>query len=802
MRILVYPHDLNMGGSQTNAIELAAAVKSLGHECIIFGRPGTLLARIEELGLEFIESPPVRRRPSIRVARTMRDLVIERGIDVIHGYEWPPGLEALMATSRLPQVAAVCTVMSMAVAPFLPRTLPLVVGTPQISASEQVAGRQRLHVIEPPVDLVHNQAPSPAELASFRSRWNLDERPLVVCVSRLANELKSEGILTAIDVAGDFADVQPFQLLIVGDGAARGAIQAAADEVNRRTRANTVIVTGELADPRAAYAAADVTLGMGSSALRSLAFGKPLVVQGEKGFFATLGPQTVDTFRWQGWYGVGQSSREGRSRLAAELEPLLADPAMRRELGAFGRNVVEAYSLDSAARRQVAVYRDALAGVAGVGRDVPEVVRSGASFSRYYLGRRISRVLGRQLSEDFNANPVAATTAVSAASADVFRSAAPGCPGPLVYFSGADWDAMAGSDRLLVGALARSHPVIWIDSPRSIRRSRDQLQPVIIAKPHPNITRLSVLGPPGLSRPVIRAVAHWWALAVLRWYLSREQLQPSAVIVSSPAPVLPALRKVPGRKVYFATDDFVEAASIWGVRPHYLRRSREANLGAADLVLAVTPALARHLQRGPVEPFWFPNGTDVDHYRGIDDADRAKDIRLVSPIAGVVGQFNERTDFEALRAVQSAGISLLLVGPDRFRSKQARTRFLSLAALPGVQWVGKVPRDALPGYLRSIDVGLTPYADTAFNRRSYPLKTVEYLAAGVPVVSTDVAPLDGFDPRFVSGASTPEGFVEAISEMLDRAPARSEIQQSIEGNGWDARASRLLEWLGETRTTV
>ena len=39
---------------------------------------------------------------------------------MIHGYEWPPGLEAAMAAEGLADVVAVCTVMSMAVAPFLP----------------------------------------------------------------------------------------------------------------------------------------------------------------------------------------------------------------------------------------------------------------------------------------------------------------------------------------------------------------------------------------------------------------------------------------------------------------------------------------------------------------------------------------------------------------------------------------------------------------------------------------------------------------------------------------------------------
>ena len=75
MRILVYPHDLKMGGSQTNAIELAAAVSRLGHECIVFGRRGTLCDRIEELGLEFIESPEPGRRPSLKIARALRQIV-------------------------------------------------------------------------------------------------------------------------------------------------------------------------------------------------------------------------------------------------------------------------------------------------------------------------------------------------------------------------------------------------------------------------------------------------------------------------------------------------------------------------------------------------------------------------------------------------------------------------------------------------------------------------------------------------------------------------------------------------------
>ena len=181
--------------------------------------------------------------------------------------------------------------MSMAVAPFLPRWLPLVVGTQQISAHGADAGRLNVNLIEPPVDLEHNGAAGRGGRRPASGRTGVsDDLPVVVCVSRLVPELKSEGILTAIEAAGDLRRRLPFQLVIVGDGKARAAMEEAADRANERAGRRAVVLTGELADPRPAYAAADIVLGMGGSALRSLAFGKPLIVQGERGYFRTLTP--------------------------------------------------------------------------------------------------------------------------------------------------------------------------------------------------------------------------------------------------------------------------------------------------------------------------------------------------------------------------------------------------------------------------------------------------------------------------------------------------------------------------------
>ncbi len=95
MRILVYPHDLGIGGSQINAIELAERVQRAGHEVIVYGTPGPLVDRIDELGLEFVAAPEPGRRPDRRIVRQLGQLAVERNIDVLHGYEWPPAVGVL-----------------------------------------------------------------------------------------------------------------------------------------------------------------------------------------------------------------------------------------------------------------------------------------------------------------------------------------------------------------------------------------------------------------------------------------------------------------------------------------------------------------------------------------------------------------------------------------------------------------------------------------------------------------------------------------------------------------------------------
>ncbi|MGC7151783.1 glycosyltransferase family 4 protein [Paenarthrobacter ureafaciens] len=415
MRILIYPHDLGLGGSQLNAIELGAAVQALGHRVVLFGQPGALVRHATELGLDYVEAPLPGKRPSPRVVRALAKTVRERRIEVLHGYEWPPALECLAAARLVPGTTAVSTVMSMAVAPFIPYTMPLVVGTEQIRQVETAAGRRRVALMEPPVDTSVNSVATVSAATvgggTFRSHWGLgDDALAVVCVTRLAQELKLEGILAAMESVRALSREWPVRLIIAGSGPAAEIVHHHARRINDDAGRRLVILTGELADPRPAYAAADVVLGMGGSALRGLAFGKPLVVQGEQGFWELLTPETLPTFLWQGWYGSGPGTTgEGIPALTAILARLFDDPDLRRASGSLGRNVVEdRFSLSGAAERQVELYGQFTVSRPGAAEAARAEAVAFARYCSYVAGRRWQRLTGRAATDDFNARPVAA----------------------------------------------------------------------------------------------------------------------------------------------------------------------------------------------------------------------------------------------------------------------------------------------------------------------------------------------------------------------------------------------------------
>ncbi len=360
MKILVYPHDLAMGGSQINAIDLAAEMQEQGHEVIVYGVEGPLTDYVAQKRLRFLPAHAMAARPSpTRIAQLAR-LCRAEGIDIVQAYEWPPCLDAYFGAHILFGIPLVCTVLSMTVSPLVPPTVPLFMGTKDLV--EQAVRERRgmgaeVGLLEPPID-VQSDSPSVAGLDYRKSLGIADDELTIVSVSRLSFDLKFDALTDAIGAAEELGRKYPIRLVVVGGGDAEHEIRRRSAAVNQRIGREVILTPGPTLDPRSAYDSADVVVAMGSSALRAMAHEKPVIVQGEHGWSLPCTADTIETFLAQGFYGVG-NGESGSVELAAQLEMLLEDEALRREVGQWGRTiVVDRFSLQHAASRLLDRYSE------------------------------------------------------------------------------------------------------------------------------------------------------------------------------------------------------------------------------------------------------------------------------------------------------------------------------------------------------------------------------------------------------------------------------------------------------------
>lgn len=363
MKVLVFAHRLEVGGTQVNAIELAAELRDAhGHDPVLFATPGPMVELATAKGLRFLPAPEASWSPSWARMRALREAVRREKPDLVHAWDWPQCLDAYYGVHLTRAVPLLVTVMSMAVPRLIPRAVLTTFGTPELVDAARSAGRDRLGLLLPPVD-VHHNAPDAASGGEFRARYGLaPDDTVLVTVSRLVEHLKLEGLRRTVRAMAVLGRETPrLRFVIVGDGTARQSLEHLAEQTNTALGRPAVVLTGALVDPRPAYAAADVVAGMGGSSLRALAFAKPTIVVGEQGFVSAFTPETAEKFRYQGMYGLGDGD-EGDHRLIAELRRIVGAPERFGRLGAFSRDfVVRHYSLESVTRQLDGLCRDVAA---------------------------------------------------------------------------------------------------------------------------------------------------------------------------------------------------------------------------------------------------------------------------------------------------------------------------------------------------------------------------------------------------------------------------------------------------------
>ncbi len=285
-----------------------------------------------------------------------------------------------------------------------------------------------------------------------------------------------------------------------------------------------------------------------------------------------------------------------------------------------------------------------------------------------------------------------------------------------------------------------------------------------------------------------RALIEAGAEVYLRAALRRLGVESRPVVLASNIYCPGALSRLPKKLLFYDFNDHpLQFAGVPAWAERYLGRT----LGQADAAFVVSEHYARMLATDYSMPLiTLGNGVETAHFA----TPRPVPAELASwprPLIGYVGLLSHFLDFDVLERLRQArrGGTLVMLGPG---TPATAAPLRELAARGGVALLGARPYDEIPAWMQALDVGIIPFqANHPYVRGINPNKVYQYLAAGLPVVTTPVLDLEERPPH-LQFASTPEGFGAAVERALDAGPDPQARRALARPYDWAALADRMV----------
>lgn len=377
---------------------------------------------------------------------------------------------------------------------------------------------------------------------------------------------------------------------------------------------------------------------------------------------------------------------------------------------------------------------------------------------------------------------------------------------PLLYFAGGEWDVFPPRGFDLIKAFgANAVRTLWVDpvatrppklakadSVRIWRRLKKTFLGVWQADT--NISVCSPLSIPLESNPSVRRLNY--RLQSFQIKKALHELHFDNPIIWTTTPLAIGVIKTLNYSllVYDIQDEYTKFP---GMDHMLLQECETPMLKHADLIMVVSEQLrvSKGL-KGYTNVKLLPNGVNFELFVRTQDpkTEIPAEMRTIrKPIAGYVGNIYQRLDMEMITQVaeRRPDWSFVFIG-------LVRCNLERLAKLQNVYFLGMKPPFQLPGYMKAFDVALIPHLVDTFTVCQNPVKLYEYLAAGLPIVSTPLPELEPYREVVRFGRNAEEfsaGLEEAFHDIsTDRLRKRQEIARQ---NTWQARAHEALEYIRE-----
>jgi glycosyltransferase involved in cell wall biosynthesis len=367
---------------------------------------------------------------------------------------------------------------------------------------------------------------------------------------------------------------------------------------------------------------------------------------------------------------------------------------------------------------------------------------------------------------------------------DAARTATPHGSYPLLVHSHLRWDFVWQRPQQILSRLARNHPVLFVEEPVFADDLAGSSLDVsaVTAGVHRVIPRL----------PARLRESYAKSATVVRSLLQQMLHGRGAMAGMFDRPVqwfytpMPAPVMIGGFNERGIVYDCMDELAQFRFAPPDLAQREQFLMSRADVVFTGGRRLYESKSRFHPNVHFFGCGVDADHFARArrDDTPVAPELEgLPHPVLGYFGVIDERLDYALVDRLAEAFHfgSVVFVGPT------AKVDPAELPQRANIRWLGQRPYDRLPEYVKGFDVCLMPFALNEATEYINPTKTLEYMAAGKPIVSTAVPDVVRNFAPIVRVAENHEDFVGAVSSSRVSDPMRIASGLALARNAtWDS----------------
>lgn len=341
----------------------------------------------------------------------------------------------------------------------------------------------------------------------------------------------------------------------------------------------------------------------------------------------------------------------------------------------------------------------------------------------------------------------------------------------MIVFCHLRWQFVYQRPQHIISRMSKNYKILMIEEPVGFSEEDEGTAEIQIISENLHVMQPRVRRIEDIASLIPKYIKN--SKAIVGWFYS--------------ASFIPLVRNIKFNTIVY---DCMDELTLFKGAPSLLIAQEKELLEKADIVFTGGKSLFEAKDKMHNNVFCFPSSVDQKHFaKSLNGIDVASDIRNIpQPIVGYYGVIDERIDLDLIKksAEKLPQVSFVMIGP------LAKISEDDLPRLPNIHYLGMKTYEELPNYLKAFDIAMMPFALNDSTKFISPTKTLEYMAAEKPIISTRIVDVERDYNHCVDIIEGSEEFCSSISKWSSKEfNMREEYRDILSNTSWDSTASKM-----------